>query len=159
KLKLQNEAVLGIFPQSNSFLLPDYEYLQNNPHLLNNSPFGEENNKLLQNPTSLNGESVKLGGTGGEVLSTGIYPYSLDAPQEQVLQAIEQGESVLVQGPPGTGKSQLICNIIANGIATGKRILLVCQKRAALDVVYQRLAEQNLSPFVGLVHDIQYDRR
>jgi len=174
KLKLQNEAVLGIFPQSNSFLLPDYENLQNNPTLPLASPFWQEHEILPKSaPFTLGEESfsinidlkrskkapLQMERGWGEVLATGIYPYSIDASQEQVLQAIEQGKSVVVQGPPGTGKSQLICNIIANGIATGKRILLVCQKRAALDVVYQRLAEQNFSPFVGLVHDIQYDRR
>ncbi|MEX1241558.1 MAG: AAA domain-containing protein, partial [Cyclobacteriaceae bacterium] len=59
----------------------------------------------------------------------------------------------------GTGKSQLICNLMADAIASGKRALLVCQKRAALDVVYNRLQEKQLGDFVGIVHDFRNERK
>src|SRR5690606_4124924 len=58
----------------------------------------------------------------------------------------------------GTGKSQLICNVISDFIARGKVVLMVCQKRAALDVVYARLKETGISEFIGLVHDFKNDR-
>src|SRR5690606_22462727 len=72
---------------------------------------------------------------------------------------VKAGQSIVVQGPPGTGKSQLICNLIADGIASGKRMLLVCQKRAALDVVYERLKDKQLGDFIGLVHDFRNERK
>ena len=63
----------------------------------------------------------------------------MDASQEAALRAVKAGQSLVVQGPPGTGKSQLIANLMADAAAAGKRVLLVCQKRAALDVVQERL--------------------
>ena len=68
-----------------------------------------------------------------------INPFSIDESQEEIILAVKSGKSVVVQGPPGSGKSQLICNLMADFASRGKRVLLVCQKRAALDVVYQRL--------------------
>jgi hypothetical protein len=83
----------------------------------------------------------------------------LDAHQENAIRAVKRGQSIVVQGPPGTGKSQLICNLLADAIASGKRALLVCQKRAALDVVYDRLKEIELGDFLGLIHDFRNDRK
>src|SRR5690606_19572076 len=85
--------------------------------------------------------------------------FALDASQEAALQQVKQGKSLVVQGPPGTGKSQLICNLVSDFTARGKRVLVVRQKRAALDVVQQRLASAGLSPFSVLVHDINADRK
>ena len=60
-----------------------------------------------------------------------------DASQEAVIIAAQSADCTVVRGPPGTGKSQAIVNLIANALANQKKILVVCQKRAALDVVYQ----------------------
>ena len=86
-------------------------------------------------------------------------PFKLDAYQENALKAIKRGNSMVIQGPPGTGKSQLICNLISDFIARGRKVLLVCQKRAALDVVHQRLKENDMAEFVALVHDFKNDRK
>jgi hypothetical protein len=48
---------------------------------------------------------------------------------------------------------------MADAIASGKKALLVCQKRAALDVVYNRLRSKDLGDFIGLVHDFRNDRK
>ncbi|MCU0392206.1 MAG: hypothetical protein MUE81_13895, partial [Thermoflexibacter sp.] len=37
--------------------------------------------------------------------------------------------------------------------------MVVCQKKAALDVVHQRLSEKQIQNFTALVHDFQYDRK
>ena len=66
---------------------------------------------------------------------------------------------MIVQGPPGTGKSQLICNLISDFIARGKSVLLVCQKKAALDIVHDRLESKDLVDFIGLMHDFKNDRK
>ncbi len=76
--------------------------------------------------------------------------------------AILQGrtqESYIIQGPPGTGKSQTITNLIADFVARGKSILFVCEKRAALDVVYYRLKQQKLDELCCYIHDSQGDKR
>ncbi|MEP4652472.1 MAG: AAA domain-containing protein [Ilumatobacter sp.] len=69
------------------------------------------------------------------------------------------GESLIIQGPPGTGKSQTIANLIAASVADGRRVLFVCEKRAALDVVAQRLRQGGLGQLVATIHDSQLDRK
>lgn len=146
QLKLFPEAVLGIFPQSSSYLIPDYV-------------------SLIENETISDIETF-FGARHGEELPQAsvkeekIFPaFPMDAWQEQALKSLKGGASLVVQGPPGTGKSQLICNLIADGLANGKKILVVSQKRAALDVVYNRLAATGIEDFVALVHDFKNDRR
>ncbi|MFM9057497.1 MAG: AAA domain-containing protein, partial [Bacteroidota bacterium] len=58
----------------------------------------------------------------------------------------------VIQGPPGTGKSQVIANLIAELVARGKRVLFVAEKKAALDVVYDRLHKAGLSEMVLNLH-------
>jgi very-short-patch-repair endonuclease len=62
-----------------------------------------------------------------------------DSTQMLALLDVDAGTSMVVQGPPGTGKSQTIVNLIAQALATGKTVLFVSEKKAALDVVKQRL--------------------
>ena len=49
------------------------------------------------------------------------------------------GESTLIFGPPGTGKSEVIATIIANILTKNKTVLMVSEKKAALDVLEERL--------------------
>ena len=62
------------------------------------------------------------------------------------------GSNLVVHGPPGTGKSQTIANIISASIAEGKTVLFVSEKTAALDVVKQRLDENELGVFCLDLH-------
>jgi very-short-patch-repair endonuclease len=62
-----------------------------------------------------------------------------DSSQQQVIVAIEQGQSGVIQGPPGTGKSQTLANIIATAVAHGQSVLFVAEKKAAIDVIEDRL--------------------
>ena len=80
-----------------------------------------------------------------------------DDPVAAVARARE-GEFV-IQGPPGTGKSQTITNLVADYVARGKRVLFVCQKRAAIDVVHARLRQQGLDELACLIHDSQADKK
>ncbi|MEM6668443.1 MAG: DUF4011 domain-containing protein [Pseudomonadota bacterium] len=82
-----------------------------------------------------------------------------DPTQEAAINRARAGESYVIQGPPGTGKSQTIANLIADYIGRGKRVLFVCEKRAALDVVYQRLEALGLGKLCALVHDSQDDKK
>ena len=70
-----------------------------------------------------------------------------------------EATGLVVHGPPGTGKSQTITNIIADHLARGQRVLLVCEKRTALDVVADRLEHMGLRSLCGIVHDPQRDQR
>ena len=51
---------------------------------------------------------------------------------------------LVVHGPPGTGKSQTIVNVIADALAHGRTVLMVCQKYAATRVVYEKLKQVGL---------------
>jgi predicted DNA-binding WGR domain protein len=82
-----------------------------------------------------------------------------DPTQLRAIAASESGQSYIIQGPPGTGKSQTITNLIADLVARGKRVLFVCEKRAAIDVVYHRLRQRGLHDLVCLIHDSQADKR
>ncbi|MEQ8905444.1 AAA domain-containing protein [Ekhidna sp.] len=150
-LKMFPQAVLGIFPQSGSYLVPDYVKLLEDQMDTDLEEFfvkkiKKENETQLALFDRVNEENT-------------FTPFPLDAYQEHALKEIKKGNSLVVQGPPGTGKSQLISNLICDFIARGKNVLLVCQKKAALDVVYQRLKEKEMHDFVALVHDFKNDRK
>ncbi|MEM1405383.1 MAG: AAA domain-containing protein [Bacteroidota bacterium] len=155
ELKMFPEAVLGIFPQSGSQLVPDYAKLIESAEFNDLEEFFAE--RVVKDKEELQGlrRFSFLDSIEEEKMIT---PFKMDAHQENAIKAIKKGNSVVVQGPPGTGKSQLICNLIADSVALGKKVLVVCQKRAALDVVYERLKEVDLNDFVSLVHDFRNDR-
>jgi len=152
ELKLYPEAVLGIFPQSASYLVPDYEKLQEQNNFSDLEAFFASKHSSAEADTKY----MFLNRVKEDVTFT---PFKMDAYQENALKAAKLGKSFVVQGPPGTGKSQLISNLISDFVARGKRVLLVSQKRAALDVVYQRFDELDMQQFIGLVHDFRNDRK
>jgi predicted DNA-binding WGR domain protein/DNA polymerase III delta prime subunit len=82
-----------------------------------------------------------------------------DPTQAAAIGLARMGKSYIIQGPPGTGKSQTITNLIADYVARGKRVLFVCEKRAAIDVVYSRLKQRGLQELCCLIHDSQADKR
>lgn len=75
-----------------------------------------------------------------------------DASQQEAIEAVKAGASLIIQGPPGTGKSQTITNIIAESLAQGKTVLFVSEKMAALRVVAKRLAQAGLGDFCLEAH-------
>jgi very-short-patch-repair endonuclease len=79
-------------------------------------------------------------------------PKDADSSQLAAVLAAAGGRTFVLEGPPGTGKSQTITNLIAQALATGKRVLFVAEKRAALEVVQRRLAEVGLGPFCLELH-------
>jgi hypothetical protein len=82
-----------------------------------------------------------------------------DGSQVAAIGHARRGDSLVIQGPPGTGKSQTITNLIADYVAHGKRVLFVCQKRAAIDVVHARLRQRGLDLLASLIHDSQADKK
>ena len=152
ELKLFPEAVLGIFPQSGSYLVPDYDTLINQTNFTDLEEF-------FASKHSVDSEASKYEYLNKVKEDVTYTPLKMDAYQENALKAAKLGKSMVIQGPPGTGKSQLICNLISDFVARGQRVLLVSQKRAALDVVYKRFEELDMQQFMGLVHDFRSDRK
>jgi len=144
KLKFLPHAVLGIFPQSDSALVRDYDHLEAHAKDFEIDRFLEM--KSVEPIEKYIPENQRF------------FVTPLDQSQEAALLAVKNDQSVVVHGPPGTGKSQVILNLIADALARGQKVLVCSQKRAALDVVYQRLAALGLGPFAALVHDYRGDR-
>lgn len=70
-------------------------------------------------------------------------PLPLAEEQRKILRAIDLPEAryVAVEGPPGTGKSHTITAIAFNAILKGQSLLILSDKREALDVVEDKLNE------------------
>lgn len=163
---LENMAILGHFPQGDSSLLKDYETMIEHAEQ-ESSDFGlaqdflkvgeddeeekqatEESLDLEQERTEETKEREKF------------FVLDADASQEDIVKDLKQNQKgMVVHGPPGTGKSQVIVNLIADAAAQNKKVLLVCQKRAALDVVYQRLEGLGLSDHAAMLQDEKKDRK
>ncbi len=82
-----------------------------------------------------------------------------DASQHKAIHVALGGRNAVVQGPPGTGKSQVIANLIVCAAAEGKRVLFVAEKRAALQVVLDRLARAQLGALALDLHGGETSRR
>ncbi|TQI77813.1 AAA domain-containing protein [Serratia fonticola] len=81
-----------------------------------------------------------------------------DPSQESAVLAARNAPGLLIEGPPGTGKSQTIVNMVADAIGQKRSLLIICQKPAALEVVFKRIMAGGLSDRVVMVKDAQKDR-
>lgn len=150
KLTFQPQAVLGIFPQSDSALLRDYQEIEQDPATFKIDQLFDGTGEMPETEASKPAYIPE---------EQRYFVTEVDDSQEQALLKIKQGQSLVIYGPPGTGKSQVIVNIIADAMAHGKKVLVVSQKRAALDVVYKRLSGLGLGRFAVLLHDYRHDRK
>ena len=155
---LHHTPVLGRFPRWGSTVVGDYEALLA-------EELTEDRLGLARHLLSIDepdGTGVSRDGDpsvdAAEVARWSVL--ASDPSQDRVLRFARgaQRSGLVVEGPPGTGKSQLITNLVAQEIARGRRVLVVCQKRAALDVVAQRLTHLGLGGALALVHDVERDR-
>ncbi|MEH7749412.1 DUF4011 domain-containing protein, partial [Neobacillus drentensis] len=156
-LTMLENAVIGNFPQGGSSLVKDYEELIVRSEESNLSLAGE-----LIEPQDKDFETdgepsvaEKSNNNNPDILNL----LQADGSQEEIIQVARYKKGIVVHGPPGTGKSQVIVNLITDALQQEKKVLVVCQKRAALDVVYQRLDGLGLSNHVALVHDEKNDRK
>ncbi|BBK41748.1 hypothetical protein STVA_17680 [Allostella vacuolata] len=79
-------------------------------------------------------------------------PLPADSSQLSAVMAASKGKDFVLVGPPGTGKSQTIANLVSQTLASGKTVLFVSEKIAALDVVYRRLRDVGLGDFCLELH-------
>lgn len=81
------------------------------------------------------------------------YINELNDSQENVIDLLNKEQKLVIFGPPGTGKSQTITSLIANAILNKENVLVVSEKRAALDVIYSRL--KNASKYAMFLDDAE----
>ena len=178
KAEIVAAAVLGLFPMNNQGLLRDMQAMVIDPASLHgpvqsflsaNALLGEEDG----------GETPEAGGSeeGHEpddakpqlpvsnltpshrTFDTERLVTMADPCQSRAVRLARECQGLVIHGPPGTGKSQTITNIIGDHLARGERVLMVCDKRTALDVVARRLEHIGLGSLCALIHDPQHDQR
>ena len=86
-------------------------------------------------------------------------PLDVDSSQLEAIVESGKGHSFVLYGPPGTGKSQTITNMIANALYQNKRVLFVSEKKAALEVVQERLNKIGLAPYCLELHSNKVDKK
>jgi hypothetical protein len=142
-------VTLGNFRYRKMSLVRDYATL------LEDGP----NNQAFNAIFSLEPRSVDSPADGLPLLEDRYPVLTCDPTQASAIARARTGKSYIIQGPPGTGKSQTIANLIAEYVARGQRVLFVCEKRAAVDVVYHRLRQKGLHKLCSLIHDSQEDKK
>lgn len=83
----------------------------------------------------------------------------VDPSQTEILNTLDLNEYKVIQGPPGTGKSQSLTAIISNMLENEGKVLVVCEKRTALEVIYNNLEKAKLHDLVAFVEDVNRDRK
>lgn len=146
-VRLTNNCYLSIFDKSDEALLNDYE------ELLNLALSGEEakaleifsklsTDYLFENPVTFERE-VEREYDSQSVSEKLAYnsPIPLNKEQLQVLRSLDKKdcERIIIEGPPGTGKSHTITAIINNALLSKKSVLMVSDKKEALDVVEEKI--------------------
>jgi primosomal replication protein N'' len=81
-----------------------------------------------------------------------------DPAQQKAVLGARKSKGLVIHGPPGTGKSQTIVNVVIDSVAKGQKVLVVCQKQAAINVVAKRLTKEGISNLAVFVHDAMKDR-
>lgn len=126
-LKVVNACVIGRFPLANA-IYNDYSLLEKRRLT------SDAIDQLLEGK---NGKKIKK-------VDESVYTINdLDYAQENAIAKLNESGNLVIYGPPGTGKSQTIVNIISDALCKNKKVLVVSQKKAALDVVFNRLKNLN----------------
>ncbi len=154
ELYIENCAVLGKFPICSSAIQKDFD------EILKSEKINSLVNDLLLNSDEIdyysdncNEEEFDIDDIPFSISEKNlVYINELNSSQEAVLSAIDVCNELVVQGPPGTGKSQVISNLISKFVSSDKTVLMVSEKKTALDVVYSRLG--HLSQYALLIDDV-----
>lgn len=153
EIVLKPYLILGRFPVANS-IYEDYLRLEKT----------DEENELIKKLLVNKDEKEKYDGTNifndevEQIKEEDFYFLTeLDFSQEKAVKMTDSTNQLVIYGPPGTGKSQTIASIISDALIKDKKVLMVSEKRAALDVIYNRLSKINSK--VVLLHDSDKDKK
>lgn len=145
-VRVSNSCYISLFDKSDEALVNDYEEIL---ELLDaeDSELADAFNKLIDdfihnNPDPIN-PSVEdeWDAMGVEDKLTFQSPIPLNSEQYQILKAIHKDDCkyIIVEGPPGTGKSHTITAIAFDAILRGQSVLVLSDKKEALDVVEDKI--------------------
>jgi len=138
-VKLDNRMYFAAFDQSDESLLNDYESLIQLCGLGEGLAFEKLIASFMsENPVSFDAE---LDSEWAEKAFDERLVYDRPVPvneeQQKIISSLSKSDCkfVSVEGPPGTGKSHTITAIVFNAILKGKNVLVLSDKKEALDVV------------------------
>jgi very-short-patch-repair endonuclease len=143
-VSVSTNIYIALFDKSDEALLNDYEDILNAPE---DSALMRGFQVLIEdfihkNPESVNRPIADAWDEKG-VDERLVYksPIPLNSEQQQILSAINNDKCkyVLVEGPPGTGKSHTITAIVFDTILKDKSVLVLSDKKEALDVVEKNI--------------------
>lgn len=150
-------AVIGLFPAANQGLLNDLQALSDG------EPARGPIESFLKAGTDLgirrDVEATRAAETSTSLAGSERCVSDVDPCQARAVHLARKVKGLVIHGPPGTGKSQTITNIIGDHLANGERVLFVCEKRTAVDVVAHRLNHLGLGSLCAVVHDARRDQR
>ena len=154
-ISASNSLNLYIDDKSDEALINDYEELLN--ILKSDGQLSQFFTKLIENfitknPVSIEAENEKQWEeTPISDRLLPVCPIPMNTEQRQILNALRNNKSkyVLVDGPPGTGKSHSITAIAFQHILERKSILILSDKKEALDVVEDKLSSSMDTVRVG----------
>jgi superfamily I DNA and/or RNA helicase len=146
-VSINNKLSLALFDKADESSINDYEELIN--MLDENNPLAEMFKGLIsdfieEEPTSIINEILnEWDETPTSEKLVFASPIPLNEEQRKILNAVNNstGKFITVQGPPGTGKSHTITAILFEAILKNKSVLMLSDKKEALDVVEDKLSE------------------
>ncbi|MFY0671884.1 MAG: hypothetical protein JXQ87_00685 [Bacteroidia bacterium] len=145
-LSIEEKPILGIFNYHNISIASDYESLvQQEANELNLQLLGFEKSATPKSESS-------------ELRWNEHFVLPADPSQEEAL-VLTKTDSLVIEGPPGTGKSQTIANVLAQALVKDEKVLFVSEKRAALDVVYNRIDKAGIGDLALLVHNSKKEKK
>ena len=147
-VRLSNSCYINLSEKSDEALINDYEEIL---QLLSqgDSVLGDAFNVLIEDfihkdPISFNTE-VADEWDDEEISDKLVFetPVPLNSEQRQILTAVrkEGCKYITVEGPPGTGKSHTITAIVCDAILNDKSVLVLSDKKEALDVVEEKITQ------------------
>ncbi|MCL2374920.1 MAG: DUF4011 domain-containing protein, partial [Firmicutes bacterium] len=152
ELYLEERVVLGKFPIYSSALQRDFRSIRESDkinELLNHLLERSEDIDIYAETTTTAEMPHILAHSEKNI----TYINDLNMSQEAAIFTATAGNKLVIQGPPGTGKSQVITSLISDAVVKGKNVLMVSQKKAALDVIYSRLG--NANPYAVFISDMK----
>ena len=153
KLELKHHIVLGRFKIYSSKVQEDITAI------LNNKTYNDLLEGLLDDPYKPYDYSKQIDFDISKDISPKesslTYINDLNYSQEKVLNLVDSHDKLAIWGPPGTGKSQTITSLIANQVNKGENVLVVSEKKVALDVIKTRL---NYASRFALFMDDAHDK-
>lgn len=138
-----NKSYLFVFDKSDEALINDYEEILNDDGDILEKFSSLLNGFIEKNPTAFMRE-VEDEWDHKDASQKLIFesPISLNDEQKQVLMALQKPDCnfMILEGPPGTGKSHTITAIICKALLEEKSVLVLSDKKEALDVVEDKIS-------------------